>query len=139
MAFQQHRTVTAAARLLGPAILLAAAATLGGSAIGTPAVACAEPREWDIGSFDACRDQVTDAVGRGIIQRGSDYTNYLKYCCAKSGGDWNDETNDCQAPPAEQGTQTGPQANLPQGGVPQATLAPATPGPVAPQTPAPAG
>jgi len=38
MAFQQHRTVTAAARLLGPAILVAAA-TLGGSAIGTPAVA----------------------------------------------------------------------------------------------------
>jgi hypothetical protein len=138
MAFQQHSTVTSAARLLGPAILFAVAA-VGGSAIGSPAVACAEPREWDIGSYDSCVDQVNGAVDRGVIQRGNDYINYLKYCCSKSGGDWNSDTNSCQAPAAEQGTQTGPQINLPPGGLPQATLAPATPGPVAPQTSAPAG
>lgn len=139
MAFPQHRTVSSAARLVAPAILLAAAAALGGSAIGSPAVACAEPREWDIGSYDSCVDQVNGAVDRGIIQRGNDFVNYLKYCCSKSGGDWNDATRECQAPPAGQGAQPGPQISLPPGGVPQATLAPVAPGPAAtPTTPAPA-
>lgn len=42
-------------RRIVPAALLAATATLGGSAIGDPAVARAEPREWDIGAYGAVR------------------------------------------------------------------------------------
>jgi hypothetical protein len=131
MAFQQHRTVTAAARLLAPAILLAVA-TVGGSAIGTPAVACAEPREWDIGVYDSCLQD----YGGDPQKDPETWYFHVKWCCVMSGGVY-DGTH-CVAPPAEQGAQTGPQINLPPGGVPQLTVAPATPGPVAPQTPAPA-
>lgn len=130
MAFQRHRTVTAAARLLGPAILLAAAATVGGSAVGDPAVACAEPREWDIEAYDKCMQDFA-----GDPQKDPDtWYFHVRVCCLNSGGVY-DGTR-CVAPPAD--AQTGPQINLPPGGVPQLTVAPVAPGSVAPQTRAPA-
>lgn len=138
MASPQRITFPSIARLLVPATLVAAAAALGGSAVGDPTVACAAPREWDIGAYDECTTRINDMANRGIIQRGRDFVSYQEFCCTKSGGDWNSETGSCQAPPAEQDAQTGPQVNLPPGGVPQLTVAPASPGPVAPQTPAPA-
>ena len=52
-------------RLLMPAALLAATAAVGGSAIGESPIACAEPREWDIGAYDQC----VDVMKREFIQR----------------------------------------------------------------------
>jgi hypothetical protein len=48
-------TVSVRLRLLLPAALLAAGATLGGSAFGDPAIGCAAPNdEWDLEHYDAC-------------------------------------------------------------------------------------
>lgn len=100
-------------RRLLPAVLLAAAATLGGSALGEPATACAVPdAEWDIGQYDNC------------IKAGN---NEPSDCCLISGGVWS-ETQGCVAPPAR--TQPGlPEAVGPGAGV--ATQNPAPPPPVA--------
>jgi hypothetical protein len=54
-------------RRVALATLFAAAATFSGSAFGDPAVACAAPREWDIGAYDACSTRVDDAWIAGAI------------------------------------------------------------------------
>jgi hypothetical protein len=83
------------------ATLLAAAATFSGSAFGDPALACAAPREWDIGAYDACSTRVDDAWIAGAISEASHLDAYRE-CCEKTGGIWNNASNDCMAPPAAQ-------------------------------------
>jgi hypothetical protein len=104
---------------LGVAALIAAAATLGGSAVGSPAIACAEPNsgEWDIEQYDKC---IHDYLGDPLKDTQA-WFDHVKLCCWLSGGKW-DGAN-CMAPPA--GAQSGPQANLPPGGLP--TLQPLAP------------
>jgi hypothetical protein len=81
------------------AIPLAAAATLSGSAFGAPAVACAEPREWGIGAFDACTARVDDAVTRGAISE-ENWLDAYRECCQKSGGIVTPgNVGECAAPP----------------------------------------
>jgi hypothetical protein len=111
-------------------------ATVGGSAIGNPAIACAEPNsgEWDIEEYDRCMRGVDWEISSGkfsdeVIAR------HIASCCTETGGVL-DGTGGCVAPPA--GAQTGPQANLPPGGL--LTLRPLAPPPrAAPRTQAPIG
>jgi hypothetical protein len=87
-----------------PAVLLAAAAALGGSAIGDLAVATAEPREWDLEAYDLCMKQSTIADQY--------YREYI--CCVNTGGVWVTQkypsgepvagTGHCVAPPANAAT-----------------------------------
>jgi hypothetical protein len=72
-------------RRLALAIPFAAAATITGSAFGDPATACAAPREWDVGAFDACTARVDDAVAGGLI-REDDWLDACRECCQKAGG-----------------------------------------------------
>jgi hypothetical protein len=93
-----HTTATGSVRLrrMVPATLFAAAIALGGSTVADPAIASAE-REWDIGIYDACMDEVNRHYYPG---------SYLHLegeirCCANSGGVWNEAEGKCGAPPAE--------------------------------------
>lgn len=86
---------------LAAATLLAAAAAGTGSAFGGSPIACAAPRELDVGSYDNCTGRVDDAWARGTISRENQIDAY-RQCCNLSGGDWNVAKGVCQAPPAEQ-------------------------------------
>jgi hypothetical protein len=111
---------------------LAAAALMVGVTIGAPAIAYAE-REWDIGAFDQCV-----ASARDTYTSKAEWDLLIHSCCIQSGGDWNVDTRQCQAPPAVLEVQpqpTGPVVVGP-GGITTETLEPA-PG-VAPPTFAPA-
>ncbi len=83
------------------ATLFAGAATFSASAFGDPAVACAEPREWDIGHYDDCvAYALADyQTGKSSFQ---DYNANVMLCCQLSGGDWNGANGSCQAPAGEQ-------------------------------------
>ena len=89
------------ARRVALATLFAAAATFSASASTDPAVACAAPREWDIGAYDACSTRVDDAWIAGSISDDS-HTDAYRECCEKTGGIWSIARNDCVAPPATQ-------------------------------------
>ena len=127
--------ITHLLRRIVPATLLAATATLGGSALGDPATACAAPnteREWDIGKYDLCVQQGNP--GRDE----ADFVELLRRCCLGSGGDWNGTK--CVAPPAA--PAQAPPGRLPPGiDIQTATPVPADLGPAAPPpvviTPAP--
>jgi hypothetical protein len=114
-------------RRLIPAVL-AATATIGGSAIGEPAPAYAEPNsgEWDIEEYDRCMRGVDWEINSGkfsdeVIAR------HIASCCTETGG-LLDGTGGCVAPPAEPaGVRPAPQLSLPPGGVP--TLRPLAPPP----------
>lgn len=105
-------------RLLVPATLIAAAATLGGSAIGEPAKACAAPREWDIGAYDQC---IAGGFGKGYDAQ--EWENHKALCCLASGGDWSAARSECQAPPAE--PAQAPRAGI--GEIPTHTVEPTGP------------
>lgn len=111
-------------QLLGrlvPAVLLAATATLGGSAFVDPAIACAAPpAEWDVKGYDHCiRDVILNP------DPNKSFTAEHKRCCTESGGQWNESTRDCVAPPAQPaGSQPGV---APSPGVATQTLEPAPP------------
>lgn len=78
-----------------PAALIAATATLCGSAVADPTIACAAPdREWDIGKYDQC---VHEGVGKGYTDE--EWENHLALCCWASGRDWSTQSNQCVAPP----------------------------------------
>lgn len=117
-------------RRILPTALCAAAV---GAALTVPAIANAEPREWDIGGYDDC---VKQSAWRGDTSR-----NIIQYCCEINGGLWDDSKpalDACHAPPAEP-AQVRP-GLLPPGGVPTLTAVPATPTPtpgVVISTPAP--
>jgi hypothetical protein len=88
-------------RRLALTTVFAAAATFSASAFGDPAVACAAPTEWDIGAHDACTTRVDDAWVRGDISD-ANHGDAYRECCEKTGGIWDNSTDDCIAPPAEQ-------------------------------------
>jgi hypothetical protein len=74
------------------AVLFTAATALGVRALVNPSVANAAPKEWDIGTYDACVQRLQDDSGPSY--------GVLTFCCALSGGVWNDEKGNCEAPPA---------------------------------------
>ena len=116
------RTVPTRWRLLVPAALLAAAATLGGSAFGDPAVAFAEPQEWDIGNYDACMAHVLDLWLRGEISSAG-REELSRGCCTRWGGVLQEGAHGafkCVAPPANAAGRRVPQ------GVITHTLTPTT-------------
>jgi hypothetical protein len=89
-------------RRLALVIPFAAATTITGSTFGDPATACAAPREWDIGAFDACTARVDDAVAGGLI-REDDWLDAYRECCQKTGGIVTPgNVGECAAPPVEQ-------------------------------------
>jgi hypothetical protein len=83
-------------RLIVPAVLLAATGALGGSAVVTPATACAAP-SWDIGSYELCLDDINESDPDKDLEA-------KKTCCLATGGEWkrgSDGAMDCFAPPIE--------------------------------------
>ena len=100
-----------------PATLLAAAATLGGNAVGDPSVACAAPAEWDIGAYDQC---LAGLIGKGLDKQ--EMLNQTALCCINTGGQWNAAQEKCQAPPAE--PAEGPGSRIPPGEIQTATPVP---------------
>ena len=74
-------------RRLALATMFAAAATFSASAFGDPAVACAEPRELDVGAYDNCTSRVDDAVIDGDISEENQFDAY-RQCCEINGGVW---------------------------------------------------
>ena len=95
------------------AFLLAAAVTLGGSAIGDPSVACAEPKQWNQAGYQACVDQLNKdlAAGRYTPEQ---YIELVQGCCSLSGGAWNNTLKQCEEPPATpaQGPAVAPQPGV---------------------------
>jgi hypothetical protein len=93
-------------RRLVAAVLLAGAATLGGSVFGGSAIACAEPNtgsgEWEVGKYDNCiaslkqnweNAPMNDDTRAHLIEG-------MRRFCTGSGGDWNAAQQKCQAPAA---------------------------------------
>jgi hypothetical protein len=101
MASLPRPTIPTSLRRLVPAALLAAAATLGGSAFVDPATACAAPNtggaEWDVAAYDACMRNLILSPDFGNRSTRAD----RQKCCTDSGGQWNDAQGSCQSPPAE--------------------------------------
>jgi hypothetical protein len=67
--------------------VFAAAATF---SIVTPVASAA--REWDIGAYDDCL--TTEA-----LEPWDNYEEMDRYCCLKTGGEWNWDASQCEAPP----------------------------------------
>jgi hypothetical protein len=116
-------------RRLLPAALLAAAASLGGSAVAGSPIAHAAPNtggEWDIGAYDQC---LAGLIGKGLDKE--ERLNQEALCCINSGGQWSAAREKCEAPPAE--PAEGPSSRpLPQGPILTATPVPADPRPAVP-------
>ena len=127
MAHRPHRCADLF-RLLIPTALVAATAALGGSAIGDPTVACAEPNsgEWDVGAYDRC---LLSLRNPSDAQQALDH---MQYCCTNTGGNWDAVNKKCVAPPAQSAQQPGV---APKPGAATQTLEPASP----PVTRAPVG
>src|SRR5262245_33258231 len=82
------------ARRLIPAILIAGAATLGSSAVGNPAIACAEPAvNWDKQYYQTCKQANLDDFTAGTTNI-DQYRERVQYCCYKAGGGWKATTGD---------------------------------------------
>ncbi|HEX3284026.1 MAG TPA: hypothetical protein VHT50_05035 [Mycobacterium sp.] len=109
-------------RHLAAAGLIAAAATVSGSAIGDPATACAAPK-FDSDFYRACTTQKQLLYEKGQITK-KERDDALKECCELAGGTWarDPSLSDwvCQQPSAD-APQTLP------GGVPTQTFQPAPP------------
>ena len=104
------------------ASVVAAAATLGASAFGDPAIADAAP-EWDVTATTKCNNRADNLWLQGKI---ADLAGAYRECCEQNGGVWSDNGNgtpECHAPPAN-----APGRTVPPGVIKQ-TL---TPAPVAP-------
>ena len=75
-------------RRLLPATLLAAAATLGGSAVGDPAVACAAPTDEEVrDQFEHCARWADNAYLDGNLTE-EQWEADLESCCLNAGGMW---------------------------------------------------
>ena len=94
-------------RRLIPAVLIAGAATLGSSAVGNPAIACADPAvNWDKQYYQNCKAPKDADFSAGIIND-AQYRERIQYCCYKAGGAWKYEIDangmavngDCGDPP----------------------------------------
>jgi hypothetical protein len=75
-----------------PAALLAAAATLGGSAVGDPATACAEPKKWNEKGYEACAVQAEKDWRSGSIEYKT-FRELVEGCCHLSEGKWTPDPN----------------------------------------------
>lgn len=78
-------------------------------ALASPAVSTAEPKEWDIGSYDSCVAKVEDNFNRGNIAAENLADGYRE-CCLRSGGVWSGQGDQghCVAPPAQANVSTIP-------------------------------
>jgi len=85
-------------------LLGAAAIALAVGGLIQPAVSHAEP-VWDIGEFDSCTKAAEQRFGSGQTNS-AQYDDEVRFCCARSGGEWS-QTQGCTAPPAT--FQTKPQ------------------------------
>ncbi len=97
------RVASVTLRRLFPATLLAATATLAGSAVGNPAVACAAPGEWDVGVYDNCMRYLDQRIMAGDVIDEDVQQNHVMQCCELSGGVWDPNSGfdgACGAPPA---------------------------------------
>jgi hypothetical protein len=75
-------------------------------AFGPAGIANAE-RVCDIGEFDSCTKMyIPPASGESV----ESYTEHMRWCCYKPGGDWAGASTGCVSPPAES-------QGLPGGGV----------------------
>lgn len=89
-------------RRAGSAVLIAAAATFVGSAVGEPAPASA--REFDVGQYDRCLNNLAQGLMAGDITDGQ-YVELHQQCCRVADGDWTPHgggggKGTCGAPPA---------------------------------------
>jgi hypothetical protein len=75
-------------------------------AFASPAVAAAEPKEWDIGTYDQCTASYPYDRQENIAR----WYDHLKYCCLKTGGVW--EGSKCVAPPKDQAEAWTPPSDL---------------------------
>jgi hypothetical protein len=107
-----------ALRRFVPAALFAAATALGASTLVDPAVAAAAPREWDLGTYNTCIERLQDDDGPSYA--------VLTFCCAFSGGIWDDDTGECMTPPAAEVERPTP-PHVPPPGQATAPLEPVTP------------
>jgi len=102
-------------RRLALATLLAAAATFSVSAVADPAVACAEPREWDIRHYDDCMAYALAQYQTGEMTF-QEYNSNVNTCCWQSGGVVS-ETQLCVAPTGEQAQEAERQPAPPEDGL----------------------
>jgi hypothetical protein len=98
---------------------LVAASIALGVAFGAPTIALAAPTGWDKQKYNQC---LLDEMDQDWWDTASDI---IGYCCAITGGDWDQDADKCVDPPAE-----GAEAPI--------TLAPGIPTQVPTQTKAPA-
>ena len=66
--------------------------------VGLAAVATAEPKFWDIETYDYCMERARASYQRGEATL-QELTEYARGCCEANDGVWNASTEDCQAPP----------------------------------------
>ncbi|ULE33148.1 hypothetical protein [Mycobacterium sp. IDR2000157661] len=131
------RVTSLTVRRLLPAVMLAAAATLTGSAVGETAVACASPA-WNPGKFNECYDPVSDQFLHGDITV-EQHDSLLEGCCLTHGGNYDPSTHLCTAPAiAASNTPSAPPSEAANPDVPAGPPSPTkpapTPGPKAPKT-----
>jgi hypothetical protein len=84
--------------------VFAAAVAFGGSAVGHPAIATAEPNtdSWDLEAWEACMRKIDTTQHPGAQFLYDDYIhNEMMKCCVNTGGVWHSDTNTCVAPPAQ--------------------------------------
>ena len=99
--------------------LFAAVMALSSIGFGHPAIASAEPGEWDIGAYDDCMKQPP-------VEPNESAQTHMAYCCIISGGQPDSTETKCVAPA---GNAQGPQQSPPTIRPPrpgQATLIPST-------------
>jgi hypothetical protein len=90
-------------RRLLPAAVLATVTALGGVAYTSSATAGAEPKEWDIASYDSCMIYARDRFLTGQTDPQT-FKDESRFCCERSGGVWVEGkttgVDDCAAPAA---------------------------------------
>lgn len=88
------------ARFKYAAMLLGALAVAAFPSVGLAAVATAEPKFWDIETYDYCMERARASYQRGEATL-QELTEYARGCCEANDGVWNASTEDCQAPPGD--------------------------------------
>ncbi len=93
-------------------ILAVLAATV---ALGCPAVATAESKEWDIGAYDQCVGSF-DGKPASNAEDHKRWVDHMKMCCEKTGGVFKYAgSGGCEAPPAEPAKVTRTPGRIPVG------------------------
>jgi hypothetical protein len=83
----------------------------------SPAVASAEPKEWDIGAYDQCVSSF-DGNPAASAADNKRWVDHMKMCCEKTGGVYKySGPGGCESPPKDQ-----PEAWTPPSGLPTQTL-----------------